>query len=274
LQSERGGYTRDLRGKERNRALALGGEVTRKLLSLAATHRAPLVFESLNSNIATRGGKNTMMSHMQYTRILTSLTQKFAEAGLFDLKSKKWDNAFIKLVGPAYTSATCSACGHVHSSEFYEALTDTLAPVGNGQWQANVAGSPRTLPESYTYWLRGRGEQTRNTNERIMEILKERAISQLSKTDRKSLVSLLRNRWLPYRPKQAEFQCVVCGHTMNADEQGALNIARKFLFVTGRAKKSGEMTEAERRKVRGEWEKWYKEKVAAVWNTPAVIENL
>ena len=52
---------------------------------------------------------------------------------------------------------------------------------------------------------------------------------------------------------------------MNADEQGALNIARKFLFVSGRAKKSGEMTEAERRKVRADWEKWYKEKVATVW---------
>jgi transposase len=265
LQSERGGYTRDLRGKERNRAMALGGEVTRKLLSLAAAHRAPLVFESLNSNISTRGGKKTMMSQMQYTRVLTSLTQKFAETGLFDLKSKKWDNAFIKLVGPAYTSQTCSACGHVHSTEFYGALTDTLMPVGNGQWQATVAGSPRTLPESYTYWVRGKGEQTKNTNEWIRELLKERPIAKLSKTDRKSLVSHVRNRWLNFRPKQAEFQCLSCGHTMNADEQAALNIARKFLFAVGRGKKSGEMSEAERRKVRGEWETWYKEKLATVW---------
>jgi len=269
LQSQRGGYTRDLRSKERNRARALGGEVTRRLLSLAAAHCAPLVLENLNSSLATRGGKKTMMSQMQYERVFTTLEQKLTEAGLYALPSapkyRKGDNAFIKLVGPAYTSATCSACGHVHSSDFYEALADTLLPMGNGQWQATVDGSPRTLSESYTYWLRGKGEQTRNTNERILEILKERPISKLSKTDRKSLVSLLRNRWLPYRPKQAEFQCVVCGHTMNADEQGALNIARKFLFVSGRAKRSGEMTEVERRKVRNDWEKWYKEKVATVW---------
>lgn len=268
-QSERGGYTGDLRNKERNRARALGGEVTRKLLSLAAVHRAPLVLENLNSSLATRGGKNTMMSQMQYERVFTALEQKLTEAGLYALPSapkfRKGDNVFIKLVGPAYTSATCSACGHVHSSEFYDALTDTLAPVGNGQWQVTVNGSPRILPESYTYWLRGKGEQTKNTNERILELLKDRPLAKLSKTDRKLLVSLLKNRWQPYRAKQAEFRCVACGHEMNADEQGALNIARKFLFVSGRAKKSGEMTEAERRKVRADWEKWYKEKVATVW---------
>jgi transposase len=128
-----------------------------------------------------------------------------------------------------------------------------------------VNGNPRTLPEIYTYWLRGKGEQTRNTNERILELKNGRPIAELSRTDRKLLVSLLRNRWQPYRPKQAEFHCVACGHKTNADEQGALNIARKFLFVRGRAKKSGEMTEAERRKIRGEWEKWYVRKIATVW---------
>jgi transposase len=269
LQSERGGYTRTLRSKERNRARALGGEVTRKLLSLAAEHCAPLVLENLNSSLATRGGKNTMMSQMQYERVFTALEQKLAEAGLYSLPSapkfRKGDNAFIKLVGPAYTSQTCSACGHVHWAEFYEQLTDTLAPFGDKQWQVAVEGQARILPESYTYWLRGKGEQTKNTHERIVELLKDRPVSKLNKTDRKSLVSLVKNRWMPYRPKQADFQCVVCGHKMNADEQGALNIARKFLFASGRGKKSGEMTEAERRKVRGEWEKWYKEKLATVW---------
>jgi hypothetical protein len=44
-----------------------------------------------------------------------------------------------------------------------------------------------------------------------------------------------------------------------------LNIARKFLFASGRGKRSGEMTKAERSKVRGDWEKWYKEKLATVW---------
>jgi hypothetical protein len=193
------------------------------------------------------------------------LTQKFAETGLFDLKSKKWDNAFIKLVGPAYTSQTCSACGHVHSSEFYEKLTDTVAPCGDKKWQVTVQGQTRILPENYTYWLRGKGEQTKSTHEKIVELLRDRPISKLSKTDRKSLVSLTKNRWMPYRPIQADFKCVVCGHKMNADEQGALNIARKFLFTSGREKRSGEMTDAERRNMRGEWEAWYKEKLATVW---------
>jgi len=227
------------------------------------------VLENLNSSLATRGGKNTMMSQMQYERIMTALEQKLAEAGLYALPSapkfRKSDNAFIKLVGPAYTSSTCSACGHVHTSEFYEQVADTLATTGNGKWQVTVAEKPRTLPETYTYWLRGKGEQSRNTNERIDELLRGRPVAKLNKTDRKSLVSLLRNRWLPYRPQQAEFQCVVCAHQMNADEQGALNIARKFLFASGRRKKAGEMTDTERRKMRGEWEKWYTEKLATVW---------
>jgi transposase len=271
LQSARGGYTRDLRSKERNRARALGGEVTRKLLSLAAIHRAPLVLENLNSSLATRGGKRTMMSQMQYERVFTALEQKLAEAGLYALprapKFRKSDNGFIKLVGPAYTSQTCSACGHVHCSEFYEKLADTLARCGDKQWQVAIQAQTRIFPESYTYWLRGKGEQTKNTNERILELLKDRPVCRLSKTDRKSLVSLIKNRWVPYRPVQADFQCVVCGHKMNADEQGALNIARKFLFASGRGKRCGEMTEAERRKMRGDWEKWYKEKLATVWKT-------
>lgn len=270
MQSERGGYTRGMRSKERNRAKALGGEVTRKLLSLAAEHHAPLVLENLNSSLATRGGKNTMMSQMQYERVMTALEQKMAEAGLYELPSapkfRKSDNGFIKLVGPAYTSSTCSGCGHVHSSDFYQKLADTLQSPAAGKWQVTVEGKPRVLPESYTYWLRGKGEQTKNTNERIVELLKDRPVSKLSKTDRKTLVSLLRGRWLNYRPTQADFQCVVCGHQMNADEQGALNIARKFLFASGRGKKAGEMTEAERRKVMADWEKWYKQKLATVWH--------
>lgn len=270
MQSERGGYTREMRSKERNRAKALGGEVTRKLLSLAAENCAPLVLENLNSSLATRGGKNTMMSQMQYERVMTALEQKLAEAGLYELPSapkyRKSDNGFIKLVGPAYTSSTCSSCGHVHSSDFYEKLADTLQPVGDGRWQVTVEGKSRTLPESYTYWLRGKGEQTKNTNERILELLKSRPVSKLTKTDRKSLVSLMKNRWQPYRPKQADFQCVACGHKMNADEQGALNIARKFLFASARGKKAGELTEAERRKIMADWEKWYKQKLATVWH--------
>lgn len=270
MQSERGGYTRGMRSKERNRAKALGGEVTRKLLSLAAEHHAPLVLENLNSSLATRGGKNTMMSQMQYERVMTALEQKMAEAGLYELPSapkfRKSDNGFITLVGPAYTSSTCSGCGHVHSSDFYQKLADTLQTPAAGKWQVTVEGKPRVLPENYTYWLRGKGERTKNTTERIVELLKDRPVSKLSKTDRKTLVSLLRGRWLNYRPTQADFQCVVCGHQMNADEQGALNIARKFLFASGRGKQAGEMTEAERRKMRGEWEKWYKQKLATVWH--------
>lgn len=270
LQRTKGGYTSWLRSKERNRARALGGEVSRELLALAAEHKAPIVLENLNSSLATRGGKGTMMSQMEYDRMLTTLEQKFAEAGLYALPSapkfRKGDNGFIKLVGPAYTSSTCSACGHVHSSEFYERLADTLASDGNSQWQVTLAdGRKRDLPKEYIYWLKGKGEQTKQTQERIMELLNGRPVSKLSKTNRKTLVSLLKHSWLPHRPNQADFHCICCDHRINADVQGALNIARKFLFRAERGKKTAESSEAERGKMMGEWQAWYQKKLETVW---------
>ena len=270
LQRQQGGYNRWLRSKERNRARALGGEVTRALLALSAEHQAPLVLENLNSSLATRGGKGTMMSQMQYERVLTSLEQKLAEAGLYAVPSapkfRKSDNGFLKLVGPAYTSATCSACGHVHSTDFYEKLANSLTHTADGRWQATLSnGETRLLPLEYTYWAKGKGEQTKATAERLAELLNGKPLAKLSATNRKALVALLKRRWLPFRPEQAQFQCVLCGHAMNADEQAALNIARKFLFARQRGQPTKEATEAARGKVMGEWQAWYQEKAGTVW---------
>uniref|UniRef100_A0ABF7PQ71 dLesCas12e n=1 Tax=Lentisphaerota TaxID=256845 RepID=A0ABF7PQ71_9BACT len=273
LQRTAGGYTKAFRSKERNRARALGGEVTRAIFALSAAHRAPVILANLNSSLATRGGKGTMMSQMQYERMLVALEQKFAEAGLYALPSapkyRKGDNGFIKLVGPAYTSATCSACGHVHSSDFYEKLADTLEGKCGSSWCVTLPnGEQQQLPDAYTFWLKGKGEQTKSTHERLEELLKGKSVAKLAKTNRRKLVGLLKSRWLPYRATQADFSCVLCGHTMNAAEQGALNIARKFLFRTERGKQAGELTEAERRKMRADWQNWYKEKLRTVWRAP------
>jgi len=270
LQQTKGGYTRWLRAKERNRARALGGQVMRELLMLCATHKAPLVFESLGSGLATRGGKGTMMSQMQYSRVFTSVEQKLAEAGLCAIarqpKFRKWDNGFIKLVGPACTSATCSVCGQVHSTSFYATIAATLKESSKGNWQVTLPnGKVRRLPKEYGYWLRGKGEQTANTDERIHQLL-NKPFAELSTTNHNALISLLKSRWLPFRPDQATFQCLACGYSVNADVQAALNIARKHLFRIGREKKSDEENEAARRKVMGEWETWYRQKLASVWN--------
>jgi hypothetical protein len=269
LQRSKGGYSRALRAKERNRAKALGGDVTRHLVHLAAVHKAPLVLENLTSGIVTRGGKGIIMSRMQYERILVGVEQKFAEAGLYDLPNgpqfRKRDNGFIKLVGPAYTSSTCSACGQVHSNDFYESLVPSLEK--NGElWQVTLPdGSVRPMPERYEYYLRGFGLKERNVDERIREILGTKTPDELSQTARKRLVSHLRNYWLAYRPTQAEFRCVSCRHEMNADLQGGLNIARKHLFNMETDTKSKEDTEKGRRNIMQEWERWYKTKVANDW---------
>jgi hypothetical protein len=210
------------------------------------------------------------MSQMQYTRVFTSVEQRLAEAGLCELphqpRFRKWDNGFLKLVGPAYTSSTCSACGHVHSSEFYKKLSETIENNGQGEWHVTLEnGSKRILPATYSYWIRGKGVKTANTDERLREILNGRPVPALSKSNRAALISLLKNRWLPYRPEQAQFQCIACGHRMNADLQGALNIARKHLFRIECGIRVKEEGEAVRRGHLARWENWYKEKLMTSW---------
>ena len=196
------------------------------------------------------------MSRMQYERILTGLEQRLAETGLYDLPGsptyRKRDNLFLKLIGPAYTSLTCSACGQVHSTNFYESILPTLRQEGTN-WSVTLPdGNTRTLPEAYKYYVRNQGMKSRSVDERIQEIIGSKTIDTLSATAQKSLLTSLRAYWLPYRPTQAEFQCVSCGHKANADLQGSLNIARKFIYTIETKTKGKEDSEKARRNE----EKW------------------
>ena len=213
------------------------------------------------------------MSQMQYERMLTTLEQKLAEVGLYAMPSapkyRKLTNGFINFAAPHYTSSTCSSCGQVHDSIFYNELAKKIVRPNDSKWQVTLpSGQTRTLPQTYSYWLKGKGEQTKQTNERLNELLGERTVTQLSKSSYMTLVSLLKNSWLPYRPQQADFCCLNCGYTTNADVQGALNIARKFLFRSERGKKTddaGEEGEAKRGKYKDDWQTWYRQKLEKVW---------
>ena len=70
---------------------------------------------------------------------------------------------------------------------------------------------------------------------------------------------------MPYRPRQAEFHCPCCGYEANADEQAALNIARKLLFREELGDKVKEASESARRNTQKLWQDWYQKKLAKVW---------
>ena len=267
LQRTKGGYTRSLRAKERNRARALQGEVVRSLLNLAAEHSAPLIFERLGSGISTRGGARTQMSVMQYEKILTAVEQKLTESGCYLVPGKpdyrKAMSGFVGFVSPAYTSSTCSACGQIHGTEFYENILPTVAR-RDGGWGVEVNGRVVAFPESYTSWTRQGGEVMVRTSDKLEELLRGEDPSGLPKTRRERLLGLLRAKLIPWRPTQDRFRCVNCGHEADADEQAAVNIARKSLFTADHPG-SKDSSEAARRKGGRLWGEWYARKVADGW---------
>lgn len=71
---------------------------------------------------------------------------------------------------------------------------------------------------------------------------------------------------LPYRPEQAKFNCIACGHEADADEQSAINIARKHLLMQTLPLTSDESTQTKRRAVRDKWGEWYRERAGRGWN--------
>ena len=270
LQRTAGGYTRKLRAKERNTASALGGLVIRELLDLLVRHPGDLVFERLTSGITTRGGRGTLMGNMHYERIMSGVEGKLAEAGCYKVpratKFRSKDTRFVRFVHPAYTSATCSACGDVFSSGWYKKTAATIAKESPGSWSVTLpSGKKIQLPSSYTYYMRGRGEKTWNTAERLEELFKGRKWSDLPPSTRKTVEGLVA-RLIHHRPKRGEFVCPSCGHKDDADLQAALNIARKSIWVRSLPPRQAKQSEGEdRRSTEEPWREWYKKQIREKW---------
>jgi len=207
---------------------------------------------------------------MQYERVQRGIEQKLVEAGLYEARDEKYrgrGNGFVRLVGPAYTSSTCSSCGHVHDSEFYDELLLTLGKK-NEHWQVTlVDGSTRVLPENYTYFdTKTNTEKTASVEDRLAKDLANKSVDALTDSKKKKLASLLRNNWLPFRRTQADFKCVSCGFAINADIQAAVNIARKHVFNQEETDSDSKKRKADKGKNNLErWKKWYKAKVAEGW---------
>jgi len=258
-QRTAGGYTRKLRSKERNTASACGGLVIRELLDLLVRYPGALVFERLSSGIATRGGRGTLMSNMHYQRITGGIEKKLSEAGchrITDFKSNF--SPFLRMVQPHYTSATCSNCGEVFDSDWYEKLTATIRKSVSGSWVV-------TLPDGKELWLQGREEIPWNPTDRLEEIFKGRTFPDLTSRSQKIVQGIV-GRLVAFRPKRGEFVCPCCGHTDDADLQAALNIARKSIWLSTLPKRSKKETLAEARgSTKPAWKKWYQNRISENW---------
>ena len=265
-QSRYGGYSRWLNSKERNRAKSLAGEVSRRLLDLAAIYMAPLVFERLGSGIVTRGGARQLMSLMQYERVVSTIEQRLSEASCYKPPSsstyRKSICGFVGFVGASYTSSTCSNCGQVHSSRFYSDLAASLSFSEGGVWSVQLGQAQIALPSTYKVWVRGRGEVEVLVSERLGEIFGERDFSSLPKTRAAAALRTLKSA-LPCRPTQDQFVCLRCGHRDDADLQAAVNIARKFMFVAENPRAASGDAEEGRRSVEPKWQAWYESKCSS-----------
>lgn len=270
LQSRYGGYSRWLKAKERNRAKGLVGQVTRELLSLAAGHKAPLVFERLNSALSTRGASGQPMSIMQYENVLSAVEQRMAEAACYKVPNNKDYRAkrrgFIWFVNPMHTSATCSKCGLVHSRRFYERLCSSLSQDKAGKWVVELDGKKVPLGKTYEYWNPSKRtlEQV-DTAKHLALIIGDKPLEKVSKSARERIGAVVRGT-LDYRPRRKEradrstFICQRCGHKDDADLQAAVNIARKSLFIAESPKADKSDTLKVSETIEMKWQAWCESK--------------
>ena len=273
LQSRYGGYSRYLKAKERNRAKGLVGQVTRQLLSLAAHHKAPLVFERLTSALSTRGGTGQLMSVMQYENVLSAIEQRMAEAACYKTPSQTKFRAkrtgFVWFVNPSHTSATCSKCGLVHSRRFYDQLCQTLHTDKSGKWAVTLDGKKVALGKTYEYWNPSKRQLEQvDTATHLAGIIGDKTPDTLPKSSWERIGAVVRGT-LNYRPRRklrtdkSQFICQRCGHKDDADLQAAVNIARKSIFFAENPKAdkadSGKVTEDTALK----WQTWYESKCKA-----------
>jgi hypothetical protein len=114
--------------------------------------------------------------------------------------------------------------------------------------------------------MRGRGEKTWNTAERLEELFKDRTCSDLPPSTRKTVEGLVA-RLTHHRPKRGEFVCPSCGHKDDADLQAALNIARKSIWVSSLPPRQAKQSEGEdRRSTEEPWRVWYKKQIMEKWS--------
>ncbi|MDR2527362.1 MAG: hypothetical protein LBC92_05825, partial [Rickettsiales bacterium] len=222
LQSSRiGRYDDNLKRKAKNLSKATIEKIGAELLYYATKYRALIVLEDLSREF----GVNPIMATRQYSKIEDFLSRKLKENGLIRGKGKLLTNTrdgLLAKVVARYTSKTCCKCGFVFSTEKIKLLKPYL---NNGVYYVNLDRKEISLDINYKKWIKEIGKNEKFNADEEIKRLKEKNI----KKNQELIEKVLLNSLNP-RKTQEEFKCPICGHIENADEQAALNIARRWIF--------------------------------------------
>ncbi|MBI4568069.1 MAG: hypothetical protein HY719_06690 [Planctomycetes bacterium] len=272
-QRATGAYRASLRNRAANIADATVKEAAAVLFALAHEREALVVLEDLSRGFG-RSGRRTLMALRQYTRLEDALVSKLRYEGLFTADTLLTNCAHgpVAKVTAPYTSTTCSGCGEPHASANGSFYFENLIREDSGFRTRLTNGKEVSLDFEYQYWAREeRKMRTANVSERLREILGDREANDVAATTREKAQSLLRRALSP-RVRQADYRCPNCGHEANADEQAALNIARRWLFVNGSPEHNGykkrrDSTEGVETGFVDAWKAFYERMLKTEWAT-------
>ncbi len=219
-------------------------------LELAIKNKALLVTEDLARGFGRGASKGTYVWMRQYTKLNDILAMKSSELGLIKSQPKAVYTAYgiLAKVPAAYTSKTSIQTGFILRSPYYMSMKEDIANSSQIEITDDLGTTFVLDLSNKTVLINWRGQEAtveyksiaqlgvyynseygRSKAQKIeYEVFNNRSSN--SKGRQKAILTLIYNVLNPRRT-QAEHNDIFMGRKVNADAQGAINIARSFLYA-------------------------------------------
>lgn len=227
-QRELGKYSNKIAKKQKNVSENMINNSAKVLLNLVYDYNGILIFEDLYRGFGRRG-KNTLACEKQYTKLEDTILQKLFSCLVFKrrLETKyigiyNDKNKIVGKVRAGYTSSTCSSCGRIYREE-----NDKLQIMNSLK-----VGDEISFELEHNNQKKVITSQDKELLNKLKQIIKNKELANISKTNKEKISDIIYREIVKPRKDGSykEFDCIWCNHKTDADEQAALNIARKWLF--------------------------------------------